>query len=107
MSLGRVAEADPNPVGAEERAYIQAFSDARANSDRDQAALLATAISRPNLAESLLYLNRRLDQEDLAPDEPVGIIGIIVRLAMDGLWVSDILDDTRFNQRERERLRPF
>ncbi|UOD83037.1 TetR family transcriptional regulator [Paenarthrobacter ureafaciens] len=102
--LGRVAEADPNPVGAEERAYIQAFSDARANSDRNQAALLATAISRPNLAESLLYLNRRLDREDLAPDEPVGIIGIIVRLAMDGLWVSDILDDTRFNQREREKI---
>jgi hypothetical protein len=65
---------------------------------------LATAISRPNLAESLLYLNRRLDREDLAPDEPVGIIGIIVRLAMDGLWVSDILDDTRFNQREREKI---
>ena len=59
--LGRTAEADPEPAGAEERAYIKAFSDARANSDRDQAGLLATAIGRPNLAEALIYLNRLSD----------------------------------------------
>lgn len=49
-------------------------------------------------------MNRRLDREDLAPDEPAGIIGIIVRLAMDGLWVSDILDDIRFSAEERRRI---
>ncbi|MFD1213909.1 TetR family transcriptional regulator [Arthrobacter sp. GCM10027362] len=102
--LGRLAESDPNPVGAEERAYIKAFSDARTNSDRNQAALLSIAVGRPNLAESLIYLNRRLDREDLDPAEPAGIIGIIVRLAMDGLWVSDILDHTRFSAQERARI---
>jgi len=102
--LGRQAEADPHRVGAEERAYIKAFSDARANSSHDQAGLLSTAIGRPNLAEALIYLNRRLDREDLDPGEPAGIIGVIVRLAMDGLWVSDILDNTRFSPEERRRI---
>jgi hypothetical protein len=102
--LGERADADPNPSGAEERAYIAAFSDVRANQNRNQAALLSTAIMRPNLAESLNYLNQRLDREDLDPRQPVGIIGIIVRLAMDGLWVSDILDSSRFKPEDRERI---
>ncbi|AUI50474.1 TetR family transcriptional regulator [Arthrobacter crystallopoietes] len=102
--LGRLAERDPVPAGAEERAYIRAFADARSNADRNQAALLATAVARPNLAEALIYLNRRLDSRDLDPRDPAGIIGIIVRLAMDGLWVSDILDETRFTAAERRKL---
>lgn len=102
--LGERADADPEPLGAEERAYIAAFSDVQANRDRNQAALLSTAIRRPNLAESLIYLNQRLDRQDLDPREPVGIIGIIVRLAMDGLWVSDILDSTRFKPEDRRRI---
>ncbi|MGW6174270.1 TetR family transcriptional regulator [Arthrobacter sp. NPDC055138] len=102
--LGERADADPEPLGAEERAYIAAFSDARANTDRNQAGLLSTAIGQPNLAESLIYLNQRLDRQDLDPREPVGIIGIIVRLAMDGLWVSDILDSTRFKPADRRRI---
>ena len=102
--LGRLADADPDQVGASDRAYIKAFSDAEANSDTDQGALLATAVGRPNLAESLIYLNRRLDQDNLDPGQPTGIIGVLVRLAMDGLWVSDILDATRFNSRERARI---
>lgn len=102
--LGRMADADREPTGAGARAYIRTFSDARANSDRRQAALLATAAGRPNLAESLIYLNRRLDQADLDPREPTGIIGVIVRLAMDGLWVSDILDNLRFSEQERCKI---
>ena len=91
-------------MGAGERAYIQAFSNAHTNSETDQAALLSTAIGRPNLAESLIYLNRRLDQDNLDPREPAGIIGVIIRLAMDGLWVSDILDATRFEEADRHRI---
>lgn len=102
--LGRLAEADPEQVGASDRAYIKAFSDAESNSGRDQGALLATAVGRPNLAESLIYLNRRLDQDNLDPRQPTGVIGVIIRLAMDGLWVSDILDSTRFERRERARV---
>ena len=102
--LGERADADPEPLGAEERAYIAAFSDAQANNDRNQTALLSTAIRQPNLAESLVYLNQRLDRQDLDPREPVGIIGIIVRLAMDGLWVSDMLDSTRFRPEDRRRI---
>lgn len=102
--LGRLAEADPDPLGAQDRAYIKAFSDATSNSDTDQGALLATAVGRPNLAEPLIYLNRRLDRDNLDPREPAGVIGVIIRLAMDGLWVSDILDATRFNKRERTRI---
>ncbi|WP_299167861.1 TetR family transcriptional regulator [uncultured Arthrobacter sp.] len=102
--LGERADADPDPSGAEERAYIAAFSDVSANQNKNQAALLTTAIKRPNLAESLNYLNQRLDREDLDPRQPVGIIGIIVRLAMDGLWVSDILDSTRFKPEDRQRI---
>ena len=102
--LGDLADADPDPVGAQERAYIKAFSDVRANSSMDQAALLETAISRPNLAESLLYLNRRLDAANLNPRDPAGIIGVVIRLALDGLWVSDILDSSRFTRPERERI---
>ncbi|WP_312182245.1 TetR family transcriptional regulator [Arthrobacter sp.] len=102
--LGDLADADPDPVGAQERAYIRAFSDVRANSSLDQAALLATAVGRPNLAESLLYLNRRLDRANLSPRDPAGIIGVVIRLAMDGLWVSDILDSSRFTPAERSRI---
>ncbi|MBO0908421.1 MULTISPECIES: TetR family transcriptional regulator [Arthrobacter] len=102
--LGRLADSDPEQVGASDRAYIKAFSDAESNSDTDQGALLATAVGRPNLAESLIYLNRRLDQDNLDPGQPTGVIGVIVRLAMDGLWVSDILDATRFDARERARI---
>ena len=102
--LGRLAEADSNPVGAQDRAYIQAFSDVGYNSNTDQGALLATAVGRPNLAESLVYLNRRLDRDNLDPSQPTGVIGVIIRLAMDGLWVSDILDSTRFADKERKRI---
>ena len=102
--LGSLAESDPDPVGASDRAYIKAFSDAESNSDTDQGALLATAVGRPNLAESLIYLNRRLDRDNLDPKQPTGVLGVIVRLAMDGLWVSDILDSTRFDRRERARI---
>ena len=45
-----------------------------------------------------------MDREDLDPGHPAGIIGVIVRLAMDGLWVSDILDSTRFDDGERRRI---
>ncbi len=102
--LGRLAEADPDPVGASDRAYIKAFADAESNSDTDQGALLATAVGRPNLAEPLIYLNRRLDRDNLDPRMPTGVIGVIIRLAMDGLWVSDILDSTRFDAAERARI---
>ena len=77
--LGDLADADPDPVGAQERAYIKAFSDVRANSSMDQAALLETAVSRPNLAESLLYLNRRLDAANLSPQDPAGIRRCLVQ----------------------------
>ncbi|MBP3042356.1 TetR family transcriptional regulator [Arthrobacter jiangjiafuii] len=102
--LGRLAEADPDPIGAQDRAYIKAFSDAGTNSETDQGALLATAVARPNLAESLIYLNRRLDRDNLDPKQPSCVLGVIIRLAMDGLWVSDILDATRFEARERTRI---
>ena len=102
--LAALSEGDPNPVGAEERAYIKAFSNLRANRDKDQATMLTTAINRPNLAESLRYLNRRLDEDDLDPKAPSGIIGIVVRLAMDGLWVSDLIDASRFTAAQRDRL---
>lgn len=102
--LGRLADSDPNPVGSQDRAYIKAFSDSGSNSGTDQGALLATAVGRPNLAESLIYLNRRLDRDNLDPREPAGVLGVIIRLAMDGLWVSDILDSTRFADRERTRI---
>ena len=98
------ARRDPHPQGSGDRAYIRAFSDVRANSGSDQVGLLATAVTRPQLAESLIYLNRNLDREDLAPHTPAGLIGIIVRLAMDGLWASDILDATRFSRQERDRI---
>lgn len=102
--LGVLAEADPIHEGADERAYIKVFSDVYANSDRDQAALLSAAINRPNLAESLLYLNRWLDGATRSEKEPSRGMRILVRLAMDGLWVSDILDPTRFTKNQRARL---
>lgn len=102
--LGTLAEADPIHKGADERAYIKAFSDVYANSDKDQAALLTAAVNQPNLAESLLYLNRWLDGAARSDKEPSQTMRILVRLAMDGLWVSDILDPTRFTRNQREKL---
>ena len=99
--LDHWVQQDHVPDGADDRAYVQAFSDVRDNSNRDQVALLHAAVARPHLAESLVQLNRRMDREDLDPGHPAGIIGVIVRLAMDGLWVSDILDSTRFDDGER------
>ena len=102
--LDHWVQQDHVPDGADDRAYVQAFSDVRDNSNRDQVALLHAAVARPHLAESLVQLNRRMDREDLDPGHPAGIIGVIVRLAMDGLWVSDILDSTRFDDGERRRI---
>lgn len=102
--LDHWARQDPVTDGADDRAYVRAFSDVRDNSDRDQVALLHAAVARPHLAESLVQLNRRMDREDLDPGHPAGIIGVIVRLAMDGLWVSDILDSTRFGDDQRRRV---
>lgn len=102
--LGTLADADPIERGADERAYIKVFSDVYKNSGRDQAALLTAAVNRPNLAESLLYLNRWLDGAARADREPSRAMRMLVRLAMDGLWVSDILDPTRFTSAQRDRL---
>ncbi|MCD1144450.1 TetR family transcriptional regulator [Kocuria sp. LUK] len=102
--LDHWSRTDPVPEGADDRAYVQAFSDARENSDRDQVTLLHAAVARPHLAEALIQLNRRMDREDLDPGHPAGVIGVIVRLAMDGLWVSDILDATRFDEAQRRRI---
>jgi hypothetical protein len=102
--LDHWAREDPVPAGADDRAYVRAFSDVRENSDRDQVALLHAAVARPHLAESLIQLNHRMDRDDLDPGQPAGIIGVIVRLAMDGLWVSDILDPTRFSPEQRHRI---
>ncbi|WP_026819101.1 hypothetical protein [Arthrobacter castelli] len=102
--LGTLADDDPVEHGADERAYIKAFSDVRANSDKDQAALLTAAVNRPNLAESLLYLNRWLDGAVRPSRKSSRAMRILVRLAMDGLWVSDILDPTRFTAAQRDRL---
>ncbi|GGG45914.1 hypothetical protein GCM10011374_05260 [Kocuria dechangensis] len=102
--LDHWAQQDPVAEGSDDRAYVRAFSQVRDNSTRDQTALLHAAVARPHLAESLVQLNRRMDREDLDPGHPAGIIGVIVRLAMDGLWVSDILDSTRFSDDQRCRI---
>lgn len=102
--LDHWVQEDPVPAGADDRAYVRAFSDVHDNSDRDQVTLLHAAVARPHLAESLIQLNRRMDRDDLDAGEPAGIIGVVVRLAMDGLWVSDILDPTRFSPAQRHRI---
>src|SRR5690606_161914 len=50
--LDHWVQQDHVPDGADDRAYVQAFSDVRDNSNRDQVALLHAAVARPHLAES-------------------------------------------------------
>jgi hypothetical protein len=89
-------EDDPVTAGASERAYLRMHEEGYQDDARDQRHLLLNILARPELADELHLLHRDLDEEALRPGPGLGLLNIIIRLAMDGLWLSDLLDFDRF-----------
>jgi hypothetical protein len=94
--IDEFVEEDPVTAGASERAYLRMHEEGYQDDARDQRALLLNILARPELADEVHLLHRDLDQEALHPGPGPGLLGIIIRLAMDGLWLSDLLDFDRF-----------
>ncbi|MEX5272004.1 TetR family transcriptional regulator [Kocuria sabuli] len=94
--MDELVEEDPITAGAPERAYLRTHEEGYHDDTRDQRALLLDILARPELADELHLLHRSLDREALHPGPGPGLLGIIIRLAMDGLWLSDLTDPDRF-----------
>lgn len=94
--MDELVEEDPVTAGASERAYLRTHEEGHHDETRDQRRLLLDILARPELADELHLLHRGLDREALHPGPGPGLLGIVIRLAMDGLWLSDLLDSDRF-----------
>lgn len=94
--MDEFVEDDPVTTGASERAYLRTHEEKNQDEARDQRRLLLDILARPELADELHLLHRSLDREALHPGPGPGVLGIIIRLAVDGLWLSDLMDPDRF-----------
>lgn len=102
--MDEIVEDDPVSAGAPERAYLRVHEEGHQDETRDQRRLLLDILARPELADELHLLHRSLDREALHPGPGPGLLGIIIRLAMDGLWLSDLADPDRFEPTIRHLL---
>lgn len=102
--MDEIVEDDPRTAGAPERAYLRMHEEGHHDHARDQRGLLLDILARPELADELHLLHRSLDREALHAGPGPGLLGIVLRLAMDGLWLSDLLDADRFRPAVRHLL---
>lgn len=106
------AEADPNPAGRHTRAYVDvSFPAPAAHSalhDPVCAGLLAAVATNTSLLDPLRESTAAM-QARLADDGIDPVLATIVRLAVDGLWMSDLFGVNTLDRNLRisviERLR--
>jgi AcrR family transcriptional regulator len=113
---GLDADTDAESPARRLRAYYEACT--AWEPERGHVALAVALAENPGLLRSWARVQRDLDAVDAAcaaasdgdPDpaaDPVGgraLASLVARLALDGLWFSDLIDPQRFTTAQRERL---
>ncbi|PSL02787.1 TetR family transcriptional regulator [Haloactinopolyspora alba] len=72
--------------------------------EHDYAALVAALAEDPGVSASWAELQRELDRIDTAQSEPGDVRAVVARLALDGLWLSNLVDPDRFDTDQLERI---
>jgi AcrR family transcriptional regulator len=88
--LSRFAQADPDPRGRQTRAFINASANSPTDENRLGVAIAAALLFDPALMRRWQDVATRWLEQDLTEADPVQ--ATILRLAADGLWVSDAFD---------------
>jgi AcrR family transcriptional regulator len=84
------------------RAYYDACTEWAP--DRGHAALAVALASNPALLDSWARVQRDLDEVDGADTDDEPMSALVARLALDGLWFSDLIDAERFSGPQRRRI---
>jgi AcrR family transcriptional regulator len=84
------------------RAYYAACTDWAPK--RGHVALAVALANNPTLLRSWAQVQRDLDVVDAADQSDESMTALVARLALDGLWFSDLVDPDRFTEEERERV---
>lgn len=92
----------PNTPAERLRVYLDAC--APEPGERDYAALVAALAEDPGAASAWVELQRELDQLDIEQSEPGDVATIVARLALDGLWLSNLIDPDRFTPEQMDRI---
>lgn len=97
--------ADPDPAGRFTRAYVRAcFADRVLGASSLWAALAVSLITEPGLRRLWSqWLDARLERHKDTDDTPTLAI---VRLAADGVWLSDLLEKDSVSRRDLAALEP-
>jgi AcrR family transcriptional regulator len=74
--------------------------------ERGHVALAVALAENPGLLRSWAQVQRDLDAADArgAADDAPALASLVARLALDGLWFSDLIDPQRFSAAQRERV---
>lgn len=72
--------------------------------ERGHVALAVALAENPELLRSWAQVQRDLDAVDTADRGDEAMTALVARLALDGLWFSDLIDAERFTPAQRERL---
>jgi AcrR family transcriptional regulator len=85
---------------------IRAYYDActAMTPERGRIALAVALAENPRLLRTWASVQRALDAVDAADRDGHATASLVARLALDGLWFSDLVDPGRFSAAERERL---
>lgn len=86
---------------------VRAYRDACAvlpQSDHGRVAILVALAEAPDLLALWTAYVRELDRLDLEQMPPGDVSALVARLALDGLWFSDIVDPDRFTAAQREQI---
>jgi AcrR family transcriptional regulator len=84
------------------RAYFEACTQCAP--ERGHVALAVALANNPGLLRSWARVQRDLDEVDAADPSDTSMSALVARLALDGLWFSDLIDAERFTAAQRERL---
>jgi AcrR family transcriptional regulator len=72
--------------------------------ERGRIALAVALAENPGLLRTWMAVQRELDTVDAADQGGHATTSLVARLALDGLWFSDLIDPDRFSAAERKRL---
>jgi AcrR family transcriptional regulator len=72
--------------------------------ERGHVALAVALANNPALLRTWAQVQRDLDEADAAGQDDEPTTAMLARLALDGLWFSDLVDRERFTGEQRERV---
>jgi AcrR family transcriptional regulator len=84
------------------RAYYDACT--AMTPERGRIALAVALAENPALLRTWVSVQRELDAVDAADRTGHATVSLLARLALDGLWFSDLIDPDRFTAAQRKRL---